>query len=150
MQVYWDTACLVKIYSQEVDSDLYLNRLQNTRLPLYSSILTSAEMSFALQQKENRRELKPGAAQTLHHDFLSDVNAGRVLLLPLGEDVVLEAARLARLAYQRAKPILLRTLDGLHLATARVAGCRELLTTDGRMQQAAALAGLRLARNLNS
>ncbi len=144
MNVYWDTACLVKIYTQESDSESYLNRLQKSKTPLYSSIIASAEIAFAFQQKEFRGELKKGASGALYQEFLRDVTEGRVFLLPLGEDVVEEASRLARLYYQSTTPILLRTLDGLHLASAHLAGCRELLTTDLRMQQAAALLGLRL------
>lgn len=46
--------------------------------------------------------------------------------------------------YQQTPPIPLRTLDALHLATARVAGETEIVATDKRMRDAAKLLGFTL------
>jgi predicted nucleic acid-binding protein len=45
------------------------------------------------------------------------------------------------LCYRRTPPILLRTFDAIHLATARAAGETEVVVTDQRMRDAARLLG---------
>ena len=45
---------------------------------------------------------------------------------------------------QPTPPILLRTLDALHLASARVAGETEIVATDKRLREAAKLLGFAL------
>ena len=142
MAAYWDTACVLKLYCQESDSGLYLAKVSSSKQPVTSSILAASELIYAFHQKEARRELAQGAANILFDKFLTDVRLGRFQLLPFGEDVQAEARRIASLCYSASPPILLRTLDGLHLASARLAGCQEILTTDARMRSAATLLGI--------
>jgi predicted nucleic acid-binding protein len=49
------------------------------------------------------------------------------------------AAEIAARCYRAPKPVPVRTLDGLHLATAVLPKCRAVATADRRMQAAAAL-----------
>ena len=142
MDVYWDTSCVLKLYCSEMDSRKYLRRVERAAAPLVSSILAASELVYAFHQKEARREIGTGSAEALYEKFLSDLKIGRFLLLPLGEDVRGEARQIARICYDSQPAVPLRTLDGLHLATACLAGCREILTTDLRMQNAAPLLGI--------
>ena len=43
--------------------------------------------------------------------------------------------------YRRTPPVLIRTFDGIHLATARVAGETEIVAMDNRLREAAKLLG---------
>jgi len=141
---YWDTSCVLKLYCHEADSPRYLERVAKSKDPLTSSALLSSELIFALHQKELCDQLPPGAAARLYDRYLSDVSSGRFLLLPIGDDVRDEARRIAVACY--LTPVIpLRTLDGLHLASARLSGCRDILTTDKRMKAAAHRLGLNVA-----
>ena len=139
---YWDTSCVLKLYCREKDSAGYLQRVNASIHPLCSSVLLASELIFAFWQKETREEIKGGGAQSLYEKFLEDLAAGRFWLLPMGEDVRDEARRIAGICY-RARPLVpLRTVDGLHLASATLAGCHEILSADARMKSAAGLLGL--------
>jgi predicted nucleic acid-binding protein len=138
---YWDTSCVLKLYCFEEDSAKSLQLVEESSEPLLSSALLVSELAFAFPQKELRGEIKRGSAAILYETFLDDVAKGRFTLIPLGEDVQIEARAIADLAYGHKPPISLRTLDGLHLASARLAGCREIHTTDARIRAAAAILG---------
>lgn len=81
-------------------------------------------------------------ADTCYRDLQLDLEAGRIHLIPFGDDVEAEARRIATLCYQDASPIALRTLDGLHLATASLIRARKIVSTDARMNAAAQRIGL--------
>lgn len=140
--IYWDTACVVKLYTLESDSAVYLELAGASVEPPVSSEILGVELPYALQQKELRGDLKPGGAERVRQQFEADVAAGRWLLVPVGSDVLARASQVAHRCYHHHPPVLLRTVDGLHLATALVLKVRELVTTDLRLRQAAPLFGL--------
>ena len=135
--IYWDTSCVLKLYAREDDSEEWAGRVAETGSPLTSSSLLSAELLFALEQKEFRGELKAGGAEALGEHFRKAVEKGRFQLYPIGADVLAESARMAATCYHGDHPLPLRTLDGLHLATARLVRCDAIATTDRRMRRAA-------------
>lgn len=141
---YWDTSCVLKLYTQEVDSELYFEKLKESNSPICSSVLLASELTYAFHAKENRNELSAQAPLALYQAFCEDCERGRILLLPLGADVRKQATHIATRCYGESPPITLRTLDGLHLATAVVAGCRQIQTADQRMQTAALRLGLQI------
>lgn len=143
--IYWDTSCVVKLYVAEPDSDAWEKQAFDVHGPLSSSALLEPELAFTLVRKEQEGSLHAGAATLLLRQFRDDVRCGRFRLLPLGQDVMHEAATLAEQGLKR-KPVLhLRTLDGLHLAAAKLLKCRTVATTDGRMRQALPLLGMKPA-----
>jgi predicted nucleic acid-binding protein len=139
---YWDTSCVLKLYTAEPDSATYLTLAGQATEPLVSSEILGAELYAALCQKELRGELKNGAAERLHKQFDADCAAGRWLLIPLGRDVLTKAIHVTKTGYHHRRPVPLRTLDAIHLATALLCKASQIVTTDERMQQAAAVAGL--------
>jgi len=144
MAIYWDTSCLLKLYCPEPDSEEYLQRIEAADEPPVSSNLLASEIVFALYQKALREELKMWDADRLIQRFHGDVEKGRLILLPLGSDVHFEAVRIGKICFTRSKPIPLRTVDGLHLATASLASCREIVTADERMRDASKVLGFKL------
>ena len=142
--IYWDTSCVLKLYTPEEDSEVYLRLADGSSEPLFSSEVLDTELFYALCQKENRGDIKPGWAKQLHKKFRADVEKGRVMLLAVGHDVLAQSVEVARRCYGRKPPVMLRTLDGIHLATALVAKCSEIVTTDRRMRQGADFLGLSL------
>ena len=83
-------------------------------------------------------------AQSLYSELLQDVAAGEVRLVELGSDVEREYGQVLTVCNQQTPAIPLRTLDALHLASARVAGETELVATDKRMRDAAKALGFSL------
>jgi len=110
--------------------------------PLPASLFYEAHATF--QRKETEGILQPGYAQKLHHQLTQDVATGELRLVELGPDVEREYGHVLSTCYQQTPPIPLRTLDALHLASARVAGETELVATDKRMRDAAKLLGFSL------
>jgi predicted nucleic acid-binding protein len=140
--IYWDTSCVIKLYTQESDS-LHWQKLAvaETGKRVASSLL-EVELAFALRQKELRMEVTSGGTAALIRLFRHDVNAGRFTLFPLGADVIHRATLLADEAASTACG--LRTLDGLHLATAAILRCSGIATTDTHMRAGAQMLGIPL------
>ncbi len=137
--IYWDTSCVLKLYTSESDSMAWQSVALDSEDDFASSSLLETELAFALEQKESRRELKPGGAQAVMNVFRRDLKEGRFVLYPIGADTLKDAADFAAICYQAAPPVPIRTLDGIHLATCRRLKCRLLVTADCRMRAAAAL-----------
>ncbi len=76
--------------------------------------------------------------------FSADIDAGRIVTIPFGRDVIAETQKVVAVAYGRSKPILIRSLDVIHVASALVSKARQLVATDARLREAAALVGLDL------
>jgi len=140
--VYWDSCCLLKLYCKESDSNNYLSLLEQSAEAPLSSILARTELFYSFQQKAARSETSGTSAEALFAQFEKDVEAGHIELAPLGEDVWADAREVARQCYQAAPAIFPRTLDGIHLATARKLKCPRIITCDQRMQAASERLGL--------
>jgi predicted nucleic acid-binding protein len=143
--IYWDTSCVVKLYVAEPDSEVWDKLAADFPGPLFSSALLEPELALALARKEQEGSIRSGGAAVLLQQFRDDVGCGRYRLLPLGQDVMHEAATLAEQGFMCKPMLLLRTLDGLHLATAKLLRCRTVATTDVRMRQALPLLGMKPA-----
>lgn len=141
---YWDTSTLVKLYAQEPDSTTFENCALNTPTKPVTSRIALYEARATFRRKEAEAILQPGYAEQLYAQLLQDVVAGELRLVELGADVEREYGQVLGSCYQQAPPISLRTLDALHLASARVAGETEVVTTDKRMRDVAKLLGFTL------
>lgn len=142
--IYWDTSCVLKLYVAESDSYLWQEHAVRSEDKFAASALLDTELTYALEQKEARGEIRSGAARALLKMFRRDVSAGRFVLYPVGSDILARAADIAHDCYHGRKPIHLRTLDGIHLATATRLKCSFMATTDERMRRGAALLKLRV------
>ena len=141
---YWDTSTLVKLYAQEPDSPAFENHALNSPTLLVTSRIALYESRATFQRKELEGALQAGTAQTTYASLVQDVAMGEVRLVELGADVEREYEQVLARCYQQTSALLLRTLDALHLASARVAGETELVATDKRMRDAAKLLGFSL------
>jgi uncharacterized protein len=141
---YWDTSALVKLYANEPDSALFENRALNVSDRPVTSRVALYEARATFQRKETEGILQPGCAQQLYSQLIQDVAAGELRLVELASDVEREYGQVLGSCYQQIPPIPLRTLDALHLASARVAGETELVATDTRLRAAATLLGFSL------
>ena len=123
---YLDSSAIVKLAVAERQSQALRRHLRRRR-PLVSSALARTEVLRAL--------LPAGAAAVAAgRAVLADLDLARV-----NDRVLMDAAAL--------EPVELRTLDAIHLATARLLGneLSVLVTYDDRMLAAAAQLGIRTA-----
>lgn len=140
--IYWDTSALLKLYAPEPDSDHFRSLLRAQSVPVAISFLHSVELNFALAAKELRGEIIQGGAKSLFDSFLHHREQGRFMEIPWGDDVE-QQARIALDACCRSQPpVLLRSLDGLHLGAMLAAGIQKITTTDIRLRTAAIHLGL--------
>jgi predicted nucleic acid-binding protein len=144
--IYWDTSCLIKLYVAEPDSDVWQEFLSHQSTPGGSSALLQSELAYALRQKEARKEVRKGSATRLVQAFQKHVEMGRFDLFPVGSDVLELSVAVAKQCYAAKPAVPLRTLDGIHLATAILVGCSAVATTDQRMLSALPLLDLRAAK----
>jgi predicted nucleic acid-binding protein len=141
---YWDTSALLKLYLPEDDSGYFLDSVVASDQPLVSSAIAAVEMLCALYRKESVGELKRGGALAAHQRFLGDSREGRIVLVPYGEQVFTAAEEIVRLAFRRARPVMVRSLDAIHVASALTARARVMVATDTRLRLVAAMAKLKL------
>jgi predicted nucleic acid-binding protein len=137
---YWDTSCLVKLYTPEADSHTFQQHALQAGSVLSASI-ARFEMWATLRRKESEGFLAKGEARQALDKFDQDVIASSMRLLELDDVVELEFEAIVDRCHGHSPPVCLRTLDALHLATARDAGETEIVTTDKRMRDAALLLG---------
>jgi uncharacterized protein with PIN domain len=141
---YWDTSTLVKLYAQEADSAAFEDYALNAPAKAVTSRITLYEARATFQRKEAESILQPGCAQKLYSQLKQDVAAGELRLMELGADVEREYGQVLSQCCQPTPSIPLRTLDALHLASARVAGETDPVATDKRMRDAARRLGFSL------
>ena len=99
-------------------------------------------MLCALYRKERAGDLKPGGSKAVFRKFIADTNAGRIVTIPYGVDVAAEAETLVQLAFDQPKPIMVRSLDVIHVSSALAIGAKALVATDARLRRLTALTPL--------
>ena len=140
-RVYFDSGVLVKLYHLEAGSRKAAEKaVCEPSLPL--SFLAEMEVRNALRVLHGRgalnREILKESLQALD----SDIRCGRLRhLRPNPDEVEAEAEKLSR---KHAAATLCRTLDLLHVSTARVSGIPRLCTGDKRQADLAARSGLKV------
>jgi predicted nucleic acid-binding protein len=142
--IYWDTSCVIKLYTAESDSEEWQHHACDAEEQLVSSALMRTESAYALEQKECRGEILSGGAAKLLELLDHDVAGGRFNLFPVGEDVLSEAVAIAGVCYRASPNVPLRTLDGIHLATAALLKCTCIATTDEGTRKGAQILGITL------
>jgi predicted nucleic acid-binding protein len=141
MAGFWDTSAIVKLYVDEPDARLF-RRLAQTPESLLISIFTVHELHCAFHRKEVAKALKPGMAEVLYKAFREKLDAHLFSLITYNTRVEQHAFEIVRKSYGAEKPVLLRVLDALQLASAVAAGANEIVSSDTRMRQAATIIGL--------
>ena len=106
--------------------------------------ITILELRRVAFSKEAAGLLQPGAAEATLAQMEADVDAGTVEVVEQSRAVKKDFDQLMAACYRQTPPLPLRTLDGLHLASARVAAQTEVVATDKRLREAAKLLGFTL------
>jgi predicted nucleic acid-binding protein len=139
---YWDTSALLKLYLPEHDSAYFLGLIETAAQPVFSSAIAATEVACALLRKEHSAGLKPGGAGVLLRRFRADCHAGRLVLVPYGADVAAETERLAKTAFAQCPPVVIRSLDVIHLASASIMKATAVVATDNQLRDLAQVLGI--------
>ena len=142
--IYWDSSALLKLYIPEPDTPYFLQLVAGTDDQILTSTVAAIEILCATHRKESVGDLKPGGGAAAFEKFLDDVRVGRVIEIPYGRDVVEEARKLLKHTYGGPRRILIRSLDVIHVASAKVSGIKLVVATDARLRDAASLANMKL------
>ena len=134
---YWDTSTLIKLYVQESDSLLFENHAASSTDKIVISQIGVYEARGTFLRKEIDGMLHPNAANVLSSRLQMDIVSGQIEIIDLTADVEREYARVMDACYRTSPPILLRTLDAIHIASCRLSNQKELVVTDKRLRDAA-------------
>ena len=120
---YWETSVLLKLLVEEPGEFIH------------TSELSRLELLRGLWGKRLDGLIVPGAEKTLMRRVETEMK--RIILVPVSNNVRREFEAVLKVCYNRGRPIRVRTLDALHLASALASRAREIICTDARMREAA-------------
>lgn len=136
MRTYLDTGVFLKLYTAERESPAVERWVKSRGEAVRLSALHEAEVVSALRLKQFRKEGTAREVEAALALMEKDFRVGILRRIALDWPEVWAQAR--GLAGRWAGVTGCRTLDSLHVASARWLGCREFVTTDERQ---AAMAG---------
>ena len=111
--------------------------------PIISQLVV-AEMHRTLWAKQVARAIPLDHAEATYREFLRDIETEVLEVVPFAREVREEFDRVVQICYRATPAVPIRTLDGLLLASALVAGTPLLISTDRRQRKAGGLLGLRI------
>ncbi len=137
--LYFDSALIAKFYLNEPGRDV-VRDLSRTAGRITSSAIAVAEVSAAFHRKLREGALQTAAFKALQGQFAHDLKIGLWTLIPVN-DVLLDDVRTL---FTRLIPsVFLRSLDALHLVTARSERFDRVHSNDRHLLAACSKAGLR-------
>jgi len=136
--IYLDTSYIVKAYIREPGSDLVLSELEG-QSGLTASRLAKVEFVSALMRQRKAGDISKAAAGSAIHSLEKDSAIGIWTWIDISGSIL--SASTALLTH-RSHFGKLRSLDAIHLATAKNLGTERLYTHDQRMFEAAEHFGL--------
>ncbi len=138
---YWDSSALLKLYIVETDS-LYFRSLASQSLrPLLTADIAKEEILCALHRKEAEANLSLGGAKVLFQTFEQNTKTGKIILIPRGIDVLNKLETILARTYEQIPSLFIRTLDGIHIASALTSKAKTIVATDKRLREVALLMG---------
>ena len=147
MNDYPDTSFLCAVYREQDNSataDAYRDRMTE---PLCVSTLLVFEFRQAirlqvwLHSQDRKKGYTQAEADQMTADWESDIAAGHVAIIPTDADAVVRMAE--HLSEKHTALTGNRTLDILHIATAKHLSAKNFLSFDARQKKLAKAAGLK-------
>ena len=137
--VYFDSALLAKFYLNEPGRDA-VRHVSRSMGSVVTSGIAVAEVSAAFHRKLREGAIKRDAFEALQGQFQFDLEQGLWRLVGPTEDLLWQVQALFRTL---DKKVFLRSLDALHLVTAKAERFDEIYSNDRHLLEASAAAGLR-------
>ncbi len=138
---YWDTSCIIKLYTPEPDSVVFRDFLEKGATCVTSD-LTPLEFWATVRRKESEGVLASGEALKVQTALEADLADEAILMKTCFAAVKARYHMIVDQCHSRVPPIFIRTNDALHLAAALCAGETEIVATDKRLREAALALGL--------
>ena len=135
--MYLDSAIIVKLLVREEDSAWFNRSIAGHEL--WTSELALAEVRSAILIKERAGTVTVAERKLAFARFDSMHEEKLLRLHPLNSNIVERAAGLLESCHPE---VALRSLDGIHLATALIHARGPLCTTDGKLRAAARRVGV--------
>ena len=130
--IYFDTSYLVRLYFDDPGCES-VRKLASTD-HVACALHGQAEAIAAFHRKLREGVLRPAHYQSLLAQFATDNDAGAIIWLPAGPEVL---KRVAQIYSGLPGSVYLRAADALHLATAALHGYRVIYSNDARLLAAA-------------
>jgi predicted nucleic acid-binding protein len=135
--MYLDSCILVKLLVAEPDSEFFVRSLEGQSL--VTSELAQTEVFSALLARERAGKISVTDRRRAWAELESRIAAGEIRIVSLNATTL----RKARHSLEQCHPqVPLRTLDAIHLATADLCQDFPMVTTDGRLRDAALKLGV--------
>lgn len=135
---YFDAALVAKYYLNEPGRD-HVRRLARASGVVMSSGIAVAEVSAAFHRKLREGAVAPSVFKALQGQFVHDLDEGLWQLAGPSEALLREVqAALARID----RSVFVRSLDAVHLVTARAEGFDRIYSNDRHLLAAARRFGL--------
>ncbi len=147
--LFWDTSAVLKLYVDEPDAREFRTLAQGPEV-LVISAFSVHELHCAFYRKEFLKALKSGMAEVLYQAFQDEIQSGYFRLIEYSQSVEQRAVKVVRMCYGANRPVLIRSLDVVQLASALAAGATNVVSTDARMRRAAALLGMHVFPQANN
>ncbi len=140
MKYYADTGFLISLHLQETTSPMASVAMTKIFEPLPVTRLVGLEFRTALRLNVFRQEITEAERASAWSSFQQDIEDGTLENIEVDESVLYAEA--ASLCDQFVSTIGVRTLDLLHVASARVLGRTEFLSLDSRQRSLAQVVGM--------
>jgi predicted nucleic acid-binding protein len=142
MRHYADSSFLVSCYVVDAHTPRAKTVLSEIQVPLVFTALHALEMRNAFQLGVFRKLLSVDEAAAAWANLQKDLRSGRLLRTIVKWPVVFRAA--TRLSQRHSMTTGTRSLDILHVASARTVRAAEFLSFDARQLALAAVVGLKV------
>jgi predicted nucleic acid-binding protein len=142
--MYWDTSALVKIYTPESDSGYFLDLIGSEDKSVFTSVITGIELCCALNRREQAGDIRRADAARAMKRFARDCEDGRITRLSCGDEVVARVMEIVGIAASGGRPLMIRSLDAIHIASALSIRAGRVVTTDNRQREVAKIFNLNL------
>jgi len=143
MTHYADSSFLVSLYVPDTNTTKAKAWLSHAGIPLIFTALHTLEVRNAFKLGVFRGFFTAADAAATWEDLEKDLRSGRLVKTTVKWPVAFRIA--AQLSERHSAVIGSRSLDILHIASAKTLGAVELLSFDGRQRTLAAAAGLSMA-----
>lgn len=140
MSAYFDSAIIIKLYVQEINSPHAIALVSGYPAPVPLTTWQALEVKNAIRLKAFRKEITPGEMTQSIAAFEQDVTSKRWLRPDY--DVATIEQKAEELSASHAATLGCRTLDIIHVAAALVIGVNAFITFDNRQAALAKLSGL--------
>jgi predicted nucleic acid-binding protein len=143
MNYYADSSFLVSCYITDANTPSAKGYLIRTSASLVFTALHALEVRNAFKLGMFRGVLAAADASAAWKNLERDLQSGRLMKMPIKWQVVLRVA--ARFSELHSATLGTRSLDILHVASAKALRAVEFVSFDGRQRTLAAKVGLKVA-----